>query len=72
MTTKKTNYALLRFMGKFLVIFNSFLAVMVILMWLFSFFFRATQPFAPIMAIPFFGIAFGEICRAVADIADRQ
>lgn len=53
--------------------FNVFLAVLVVFAWFYAAFSgQGVQPFEPIQAIPFFGIAFGEACRALADIADRE
>lgn len=73
MNHKKSNYRLLRFMGKFLTGFNLFFVGIIVFAWLYAVFSgQGVNPFEPIWALPVFGVAFGEICRAIADIADRQ
>lgn len=77
MSAQSTNYRLLRFMGKFISVCSLVVLGIVVIGWVNTAFFgpenvRHAHPVEIAWLIPVFGVAFGEICRAVADIADRQ
>lgn len=60
-------------MGRFMNLFNDFLIAFILVGWFYAAFSgQGPQPFETTWAIPVFGLAFGEICRAVADIADDK
>jgi hypothetical protein len=72
MSDNNTNYRLLRNTGKFITGFSVFLLAIIIPTWLYTFVDGPMQPIELKWGIPVFGLAFGQICRAIADIADRQ
>ena len=56
-----------------MTLFNALLIAVILVGWFYAAFSgQGLQPFEITWAIPVFGLAFGEICRAVADIADDK
>jgi len=73
LAVERSNYRLLRFMGSFMTLFNAFLIAVILVGWVYAAFSgQGLQPFEITWAIPVFGLAFAEICRAVAGIADDK
>ncbi len=64
-------YLLLRLTGRFLTVFSLILLLLIVPGYLLSIWQFGLQPLEPRWAWPIFGVAAGEICRAVADLADR-
>lgn len=73
MTKQPTNYRLLRVSGRIITVFGLLAFAGVLANWIQdSFIVGPLRPMEPMWVVPLSGIAFGELCRAVADMADRQ